>query len=449
MSIVCGVDFTVASASAGDVAAGLAQRLRTELQLVHVFEVPTAYGDAAHALRTTAHRALEGETQRLRESGASVTGHLLEGKPDEEMARFASERGARAVIVSALGSRSGSEWQLGGSADRIVQLCDAPVLVVRDPEPFLLWLNGSRPLRAVVALDRTSTSKEALHFVELLRSAAPVDVSAVQVYWANDENRRLGYLGVRSWVDANPAVEESLLLDLREALKELSGTGAVEAELVLTLGRASDAIVSHAQKKGADVVFVGSHRRNLIDRLWNGSTSRQVLRHARESVAVVTRSSRDAGRTIPEVESVLVATDFSTTGDAAVRWAYGVVPPGGTVHLIHVSGVPPSAPTLAPRDMFERPVGVTMEEAAALSQKLQERVPGAALERAVTTDARVVWSSNTALAIHRAAERTGAALIVLGTHGRSGLAKAVLGSVASEVMTSASRPVLLVRPPPP
>ncbi|WP_269744534.1 universal stress protein [Stigmatella aurantiaca] len=49
--------------------------------------------------------------------------------------------------------------------------------------------------------------------------------------------------------------------------------------------------------------------------------------------------------------------------------------------------------------------------------------------------------------IAQAAERHGADLICMGTHGRTGLARAVMGSVAQAVMARSDRPVLMVRNP--
>ncbi|MFM7100742.1 MAG: universal stress protein, partial [Verrucomicrobiota bacterium] len=59
-----------------------------------------------------------------------------------------------------------------------------------------------------------------------------------------------------------------------------------------------------------------------------------------------------------------------------------------------------------------------------------------------------VWADPAAAAsIQQAAERFGAHLVCLGTHGRGGLAGTLLGSVAAEVVRGSRRPVLLVRSP--
>jgi len=57
----------------------------------------------------------------------------------------------------------------------------------------------------------------------------------------------------------------------------------------------------------------------------------------------------------------------------------------------------------------------------------------------------IVLTGEAAPAINRAAKRHRADLVMIGTHGRSGIRRALLGSVAAEVIGTASRPVLTVR----
>ncbi|MBX5482915.1 MAG: universal stress protein [Myxococcaceae bacterium] len=451
MILVCGVDFSPASASLADVAGGLAQRLRAELVLVHVLELDLVSGALRESLRNAASAGLDREADRLRAAGIRVSRRVLEGKPDQQLSRLAAEEGAAAVVISALGSRSGTAWQLGGRANRIAQHCESPVLVLRDPEPFLLWLDGRRPLRVLAAVDRTRASRQALAFVRILREAAPIDLSVVHVYWAPEENERLGYAG-GTWVEPNPEVEAVLRRDLEGVVRELSGGGASDVAMILSLGRASDRILEQASKRRADLLVLGSHQRNFLDRMWNGSTSRQVLHDADCSVTVVTSLRQEVTEDVPRVESVLVATDFSDTGDGAVRWAYGLAGDGGVVHLIHVKQPAPTSAAAAMgqvRDILAPPASPTERaEIAELERMLRARIPRSAAQRGVTTDVRVVRAAAPATGILQAAERLGVDAIVVGTSGKTGVALTVLGSVAQEVANRSPRPVMLVHPPP-
>jgi nucleotide-binding universal stress UspA family protein len=59
----------------------------------------------------------------------------------------------------------------------------------------------------------------------------------------------------------------------------------------------------------------------------------------------------------------------------------------------------------------------------------------------------VLSGQDVATALLKAAERLCVDVLCVGTHGRGGLKKTLMGSVAKEVMARADRPVLVVRPP--
>jgi nucleotide-binding universal stress UspA family protein len=63
----------------------------------------------------------------------------------------------------------------------------------------------------------------------------------------------------------------------------------------------------------------------------------------------------------------------------------------------------------------------------------------------VAVRTEVIESGKTAIAICQAAERFDADVICMASHGRSGISKAILGSVAQDVMARSTRPVLVVR----
>jgi len=127
------------------------------------------------------------------------------------------------------------------------------------------------------------------------------------------------------------------------------------------------------------------------------------------------------------VRRVLAPTDLSEVGLGAIRHAYSVVPSGGTVYLLHVL----------------EPLGATPPR---LAEQLRGLIPPEAAARGITTRIEVVHGRKVSEAITQAAERLGCDVICLATHGRSGLTKALAGSVAQEVLQASTRPVLLVRP---
>jgi len=103
-------------------------------------------------------------------------------------------------------------------------------------------------------------------------------------------------------------------------------------------------------------------------------------------------------------------------------------------------------PRLEPYDIFTSLPDPTLSEAAnAAGARLRELVPGDASAKSASTQVHVVEAAEPATAICQAAERFDADLICLGTHGRGGVAKALLGSTATGVLENTRRPVLLSR----
>ena len=108
--------------------------------------------------------------------------------------------------------------------------------------------------------------------------------------------------------------------------------------------------------------------------------------------------------------------------------------------------LPPSA---SPRKPSQRAAAQVQLRLTEVRRKLQALIPAGTVARGIRTEVEVVESEDVAAAISQAAERFGAHVICLGSHGRSGIAKAVHGSVAQAVMVQCHRPLLIVRPPAP
>ncbi|MGB4780471.1 universal stress protein [Candidatus Methylomirabilis sp.] len=153
---------------------------------------------------------------------------------------------------------------------------------------------------------------------------------------------------------------------------------------------------------------------------------------------------------IPRYRKLLVTTDFSALGNGAIPYAYAILAErGGTVILCHVTEVhgPPN-PLYAHYSPWS---GLSGQERAELRQtvlrSLESLVPEeASVEGMVATEVRVV---ETPLLVHEAICQEATALevdlIVMASHGHSGIARLFLGSVTEHVLRSADRPVLIVR----
>jgi len=142
---------------------------------------------------------------------------------------------------------------------------------------------------------------------------------------------------------------------------------------------------------------------------------------------------------IPSLKNILFSTDFSVCSKAALPFARAIAEHyGSTVHVVHV---------LAPEPMIEIPLDrfpeldADRDVAKTEMKTLLASKPLGKVALTTTVERGPLWDVLAALI-----EEKGVDLIVLGTHGRRGLKKLVLGSVAEEVFRNAPCPVLTVNP---
>jgi nucleotide-binding universal stress UspA family protein len=144
---------------------------------------------------------------------------------------------------------------------------------------------------------------------------------------------------------------------------------------------------------------------------------------------------------------ILCPTDLSAAGDDAVDVAFALAQNGGVVHLLHVC-----EPGFLASPFDLTPVMVTPPSPEALeamekkvTAHLRRLVPEGALARNVRHETHVVHDVNPASVILKVAHDLKAEVIVMGTHGRTGLGRLVMGSVATDLLKSAKIPVVLAR----
>ncbi len=145
-----------------------------------------------------------------------------------------------------------------------------------------------------------------------------------------------------------------------------------------------------------------------------------------------------------QINTILVPYDFSEYAAHALTWAVELAKQyQAKVILFHA--VPVFSRTGYPEGMFLLDLAKIETEAMADAEKrLREVVAAKGLTVSVETKAVIgdpMWE------ICQAAEREHADLVIMGSHGRTGLAHVVLGSVAERVVRHASCPVLVARKP--
>jgi nucleotide-binding universal stress UspA family protein len=145
------------------------------------------------------------------------------------------------------------------------------------------------------------------------------------------------------------------------------------------------------------------------------------------------------------IKSLLVPVDFSDSSRAALDQATALAEKlGATVHLLHAWEMPEALPPGQPESATEAELTTTLEKVAhsGLDAFVSHARSRNVSITSATAERGVPWR-----AIVQAAEKAPHDLIVMGTHGRKGFARALLGSVTERVVRYAPCPVLSVGPP--
>lgn len=151
----------------------------------------------------------------------------------------------------------------------------------------------------------------------------------------------------------------------------------------------------------------------------------------------------------PTFRSILCPTDLSPVGDAALEIALALADPGATLHLLHVCE---PAYVMSPFDVAPvAPLPTSQETLDALEKKARSHLASllqrAAHAQETRIEIHVVHDPDPAGVVARTALALQVGAVVLGTHGRTGLGRLLMGSVATDVLRACKPQVIVVRPP--
>jgi nucleotide-binding universal stress UspA family protein len=221
---------------------------------------------------------------------------------------------------------------------------------------------------------------------------------------------------------------------LDAAVKEAKAGGAKHVTGKLLTGVPWMQIVGELEKQAYDICIIGTHGRTGLARVLLGSVAEKIVRHAPCSVLAV----RPDGDARP-FHHVLVPTDFSESATHALDLAATLVEPTGSITVVHVIEVPVAYSGEVPITDFARDLD---KRAAAALDKEVERIKRAT-KVPVTARSRIGYPGAQTLAVLD--DDRSIDLVVMGSHGRTGIKRALMGSVAEKVVRHARCPVLVAR----
>jgi nucleotide-binding universal stress UspA family protein len=286
------VDFSDFSRHAFDRAVAIARSYGSDITLLHVLPVPSAVpavpygpeGPGAFGFETMDRERALTELSRTfaleRSPGATLHYEALQSPSvHREILVQAAKISADLVVMGSHGRSGFDHLFLGSVAEKTLRSSPVPVLVVpprvRDAD------GGNRdPFRRVLcAVDFSQDSAKALGYAASLATHAGGDLTLVHVV----ESMPVAYdpmVGVSFDVAAYEAgMREAAKTQLQKMVGEFTLTGP-RTQVVVAQGRPYKEILRVAAERASDVVVIGVHGRNALDRLVFGSTADNLVRRA-------------------------------------------------------------------------------------------------------------------------------------------------------------------------
>lgn len=204
----------------------------------------------------------------------------------------------------------------------------------------------------------------------------------------------------------------------------------------LVEGEPSDAILEYATANDADLIAMGTHGRTGVHRYVAGSVTEAVVRRA--DVPVLTARATDRSRLAGDYRDILLPFDGSDPAEAAVDHALELATrTGGTVHAVHV--VDPGL-IAAPADSASARI---VDELEAAGESMTERIADRARDRGVDA-ATAVRNGVPASVLLDYADEHDVDLVAMGTAGRTGVNRYLLGSTTERIIRHAEVPVVAI-----
>lgn len=236
-------------------------------------------------------------------------------------------------------------------------------------------------------------------------------------------------------------IDLELLSDLEkkkesEAKERLKGLAdylkPVESELIVGIGDPAELILE--KEVLADIIFMGSHRKGLIEKILVGSTAEKVARYTKRPLLIM------KGKEVESFRKVLIAHDLSLHAERAFKLALDLLKPlRSEVTLLHVE------------ETIELPVVANIKDVISekyMEEKLKylEGLVEKAREEGLEAKFEVLQEKSPVDGIlNYIKANPDYDLLVMGSRGLSSLQRVLLGSTSSEVLRKVDIPILIHR----
>jgi nucleotide-binding universal stress UspA family protein len=287
-------------------------------------------------------------------------------------------------------------------------------------------------MRVLIASDLSEASDFAVQQGVQMAAGGPVALCHVMPELMTHAFLAQDYeLDVQKQLALQPKFGEAL----RKQWTRLAPGAATEPELFIELGSTHQQILERADAWHAELIVVGTHGHHGLKRLLLGSVADHVVRAAHCPVLVARK---------PREGAVLAATDFADPALPAIEAAVAEAAKRGRKLVVMHAMESPREGDAAMGLLGALPALDTPETLAA-RRALASQIITTALTRLHAQGEIVIAEEDVLDETLRLSDALPAELIVVGTHGRKGLSRVVLGSRAAKVIESAPCSVLVTR----
>ncbi|HEY7423014.1 MAG TPA: universal stress protein, partial [Gemmataceae bacterium] len=290
----------------------------------------------------------------------------------------------------------------------------------------------------LVPLDGSRQSEQSLPYAAALarRSGASLQLAYVHTPLLLGEGiLYLGTMDVPLWEE-----EKQYLLGVVDRLKK---AGLEKVSTHVLEGPIAETLQEHALGEGSGLIVMTTHGRGPVSRFWLGSVADQLV-HRLPMPLLLIRTREDVPPQVsePEVHNVLVALDGTPTAEQILQPVAALAKVlGASLTLLRV------VPSVVPHIIYtEAAVGANLaDKLRAEAHVYLQRVADSLRDRGFAVQTRIIVHAHPSAAILNEAASGEYDLLALATHGRRGLPRLFLGSVADKVVRGASVPVLVHR----
>jgi nucleotide-binding universal stress UspA family protein len=278
----------------------------------------------------------------------------------------------------------------------------------------------------LVPLDGSGFAEQALPWALTIarRTGATLDLVRVHVLYAMSDPSA-GFAPYDPVMEAQCEDEEQLYLDA--TAKWLAPVARVPITSALVHGFTADGVLERAVAVKADLIVMTTHGLGPVGRFFMGSVADDIIRRGPAPVLLVPYRNRTPG-VIPEPrgERIIIPLDGSALAEGALGPALELADPlQASCTLLRV---------------------VRNGESQAEAENYLKRLAGRLRRRDLRLQTRVAISPNPVEAILQEAGQKGDSLIAMASHGRGGVMRMLMGSVADKVIRNSPAPVLVCRP---